>query len=62
MTEYGVDEDDGSVTVEVQVLQGSLSADVEVELTTRDGSATSSGERENMFLTFCFNLLISSSH
>ena len=42
-TEYVVDEEDGSVTVGVRVLNGNLSAEVEVELTTTDGTATSSG-------------------
>jgi hypothetical protein len=41
-TEYVVDEEDGSVTVVVRVLDGTLSGDVEVEFTTADGSATSS--------------------
>ena len=44
---YEVDEEDGSVTVAVRVLEGTLANDVEVLLTTTDGTATSSGEREN---------------
>ena len=43
---YEVDEEDGSVTVAVRVLEGTLANDVEVLLTTTDGTATSSGERE----------------
>ena len=43
---YEVDEEDGSVTVAVRVLEGTLANDVEVLLTTTDGTATSSGETE----------------
>ena len=42
-TEYVVDEGDGSVTVVVRVLDGTLSGDVEVEFNTIDGSATTLG-------------------
>ena len=40
-TGYDVDENDGTVTVEVRVLEGELNSEVEVELTTQDGEATS---------------------
>ena len=40
---YTVDEDAGTVTVSVRVLDGQLSSEVEVQLNTQDGSATSSG-------------------
>ena len=43
-TEYVVDEDDGSVTVVVSILDGELSGDVLVNISTTDGSATSSGK------------------
>jgi hypothetical protein len=54
-TEYVVDEEDGSVTVVVRVLDGTLSGDVEVEFNTIDGSATTSGPdyaRTTPILTF----------
>ena len=40
---YSVDEDAGIVTVNVRVLDGQLSSEVEVQLNTQEGTATSSG-------------------
>lgn len=40
---YTVPEEAGSVTVLVGVISGSLTSDVNVEISTSDGSATSSG-------------------
>ena len=39
---YTVNENEGSVTLSVQLLNGELARDVEVELSTGDGTATSS--------------------
>ena len=40
-TEYIFDEDSGTVTVNVVVLEGEISGTVRVRVATRDGSATS---------------------
>lgn len=42
-TLYSVNEEEGLVTVQVGVISGSLTSDVNVEITSTDGSATSSG-------------------
>ena len=41
--EYEVDEDDGSVSVVVTVIEGTLSEPVSVRLTTEDNTATRLG-------------------
>lgn len=48
---YSVNEEAGTVTVQVGVISGSLTSDVNVQITSIDGSATSSGNSLTALIT-----------